>query len=115
MSYQSDPQRFQQPPVSSASMRGQGIPGINPYIKYTLLDGIVGFIGALVVLYTQSLEGTFFIFLCAFIAFYRGIRAILYANHHPATPGRATGIVSLILGGLSIVIMIYLFATVGVH
>lgn len=115
MSYQPDPQKFQQPSGLYTSIRGQGIPGTNPYIRYTLFDGIVGFIGSLVVLYTQSLEGTFFIFLCAFIAFYRGIRAILYANHHPATPGRATGIVSLILGGLSIVIMIYLFATVGVH
>jgi hypothetical protein len=66
-------------------------------------------------LYTQSLAGTFFIFLCAFIAFYRGIRALIYTNSHPGTPGRMTGIVSLVLGFLSIGIMIYLLAAVGVR
>lgn len=100
---------------SLAATRNQRLPGTNPYIKYTLIDGIVGFAGALVVLYTQSLAGTFFIFLCAFIAFYRGIRAILYVNSHPDAPGRMTGIVSLVLGALSIGIMIYLLAAVGVQ
>ena len=91
------------------------MPATNPYIKYTLFDGIVGFIGALVVLSTQSLAGTFFIFLCAAIALYRGTRAMIFVNRSPATSGRATGIVSIILGGLSIIIMIYLLVTVGVQ
>jgi uncharacterized membrane protein HdeD (DUF308 family) len=100
---------------SFASTRNQSMPGTNPYLKYTLVDGVIGFAGALVVLYTQSLGGTFFIFLCAFIAFYRGIRAVIYTNSHPGTPGRMTGIVSLVLGLISIGIMIYLLAAVGVH
>jgi uncharacterized membrane protein HdeD (DUF308 family) len=106
----------QQPQSGSvASTRSQSMPGTNPYLKYTLIDGIVGFAGALVVLYTQSLAGTFFIFLCAFIAFYRGIRAVIYAKAHPGAPGRMTGIISLLLGFLSIAIMIYLLAAVGVQ
>jgi len=107
----------EQNPQSAAPTltRNQSAPGTNPYLKYTLLDGVVGFVGALVVLYTQSLGGTFFIFLCAFIAFYRGIRALLYANSHPGMPGRMTGIVSLVLGLLSIGIMIYLLVAVGVQ
>lgn len=108
-------QKLQQPFGSFTSTQNQSVPGTNPYIKYTLADGIIGFLGALVVLYTQSLAGTFFIFLCAFIGLYRGIRALIYANLHPGTPGRATGIVSLVLGGISIVIMIYLFVAVGVQ
>lgn len=108
---------IEQNPQSPAPVltQNQGAPGTNPYLKYTLLDGVVGFVGALVVLYTQSLGGTFFIFLCAFIAFYRGIRALLYTRSHPGAPGRMTGIVSLILGFLSIGIMIYLLAAVGVQ
>lgn len=108
-------QKFQQPAGSFMSAQSQNMPGTNPYIKYTLLDGIIGFAGALVVLSTQSLAGTFFIFLCAFIAFYRGVRALIYANRHPGTPGRATGIIALVLGTLSIGIMIYLLMTVGVQ
>lgn len=110
MSYQPN-QQFQQPSGSSMS----AYPATNPYIKYTLLDGIVGFIGALIVLYTQSLAGTFFIFLCAAIALYRGIRVVIYAHRHPGVSGRATGFVSMILGSLSLVIMIYLLAAVGVQ
>lgn len=108
-------QQLQPPTGSSTSAQNQGISGTNPYIRYTLLDGIIGFAGALVVLYTQSLAGTFFIFFCAFIALYRGIRALIYANLHPGVSGRATGIASLVLGILSIGIMIYLFVTVGVQ
>ena len=108
-------QGFQQPYASFIPTQNRSIPETNPYIKYTLLDAIVGCVGALVVLYTQSLAGTFFIFLCAFIAFYRGLRALIFANRHPGTEGHATGIVSIILGGIAISIMIYLFAAVGVQ
>jgi hypothetical protein len=86
----------------------------NPHMKYTMINAVVGFLGALLVLYTQSLGGTFFIFLSGLIGLYRGIRAFLYARSHPGAPGLSTGIIAIVLGAVSLIIMIYLLAAVGV-